>query len=98
MFKLTKQNDKLEKNIIGLKDHIEFLKNSNKILCEEISSIRSEYLKTNKCESCEPLKNEVTSLHETLDKFTKGKDKFDLILANQKAAFNKNGIRYKPNR
>lgn len=33
MFKLTKQNDKLEKNIIGVKDHIDFLKNSN---CEEI--------------------------------------------------------------
>lgn len=41
MFKLTKENEKLEKNIIDLKDYVECLENSNKILCEEISSIIS---------------------------------------------------------
>lgn len=33
--KLNKENDKLEKNIIDLKDHIELLENRNKILGEE---------------------------------------------------------------
>lgn len=33
--KLNKENDKLEKNIIDLKDYIELLENRNKVLGEE---------------------------------------------------------------
>lgn len=37
--KVSKENKKLEKSITDLKDYVEFLENSNKILGEEISSI-----------------------------------------------------------
>lgn len=33
---LVKENDKLEKNIVDIKNYIEFLENTNKILGEEI--------------------------------------------------------------
>lgn len=59
--------------MIDFKYYIEFLGNNNKILSEEIASIRREYLKSEECESCESLKNEVISLYETLEKLTKGK-------------------------
>lgn len=70
---LLRENEKLEKNIFDFKYYIEFLENINKILSEEIASTRREYLKSDKCESCESLKNEVISLYETLEKLTKGK-------------------------
>lgn len=35
---------------------------------------RNQSLKSDKCETCESLRNEVTSLHGTLEIFTKGKD------------------------
>lgn len=82
--KLNKENDKLEKNIIDLKDDSKFLENNNKILGKEISSIRREWLISNKCESYESLKNGVTNLHETLEKFTKDKNKLDLIISSQR--------------
>lgn len=85
--KVSKENKKLEKSITDLKDYVEFLENSNKILGEEISSIWSESFKSNKWYSCESLKNRVTNFHETLGKFTKGKDKLNLILSSQKASF-----------
>lgn len=43
------------------------------------------------------MKNEVINLHEILEKFIKDKDKFDLIVSNKRASFNKNGLDYKPN-
>lgn len=102
MFKLnvqlSKVNDKLEKNIIDLKGDSQFLENRNKILGKEISSIRRESLISNKCESYESLKNGVPNLHETIEKFTKGKNKLDLILSSQRNSFNRNGVGYKPNR
>lgn len=63
---------------------------------EEITSIRNESLKLEKCETGESLKVEVTSLHETLEKLTKVKNKIYLILNNQRASYN--GLGYKPNR
>lgn len=44
------------------------------------------------------LRIKVTSSHETQEKFTKGKDKLDFILSNQRAQYNKNGLGYQPNR
>lgn len=38
--KLSKENKKLEIRIIEFKDYIEFLKNSNKVLRNEIDKIR----------------------------------------------------------
>lgn len=45
--KLAKENKKLEKKIINLKDYVELLENDNKILKEEITSIRSNFLRSN---------------------------------------------------
>lgn len=95
---LSKENEKLENIIIDLKDYVKFLENRSKILGEEISSIKREYLNSNKCNSCNSFKNEVTSLQETLGELTKGKDKLDIIMSSQKALFNKNWIGYKPDR
>lgn len=91
--KLTKDNDKLENHIICFEEFVEFFENSDKILGEEIVSIKSESLKSDQCKSCESLKNEVTNLYETLEKFTKFKDKLDFILSNPKTYFDKNGDR-----
>ena len=44
------------------------------------------------------MKIEVSRMHETLEQFTKGKYKLDLMLFNQKALYNKNLLGYKPNR
>lgn len=92
--KLVKDIEKLEMNNIDLNGYIEFLKNKNQIFGEEISSIRSESLQSDNCESCEFFKNEVTSLHETLEKFTKGKNNIDLLLSNIRVSFNKNSVGY----
>lgn len=73
------------------------MENSNKIFDGEIASKRSESLIADKCNSWDYLENEVTSLHETFEKFTNDKDKFNLILSNQRDSFNKNGIGYKLN-
>lgn len=54
--KLNKENEILEKNIVDLKDYIKFSKNNNNTLGEEIASIRSETLRSNKCESYKSLK------------------------------------------
>lgn len=42
---INKDNDKLKKKIVDLKDYIEFLENRNKIIGEEMASIRRESLK-----------------------------------------------------
>lgn len=44
--KLAKENEKLEKIIIDLKDYSQFLENRNKFLYEDFSIIISESLKS----------------------------------------------------
>lgn len=44
------------------------------------------------------MKNEVDKLHETLGKFTKGKEILYLIFLNQWNSYNKNRLRYQPNK
>lgn len=46
----------MEKRFTDLKDYGEFLENNNKILFEEIASIKSESLQLDKCYSCDLLK------------------------------------------
>lgn len=49
-------------------------------------------------ETCVSLKKEVTDLHETLSKFTKGKENFDLIISSKMPSLNKNGLELKPDK
>lgn len=63
--KISNKNEKWEKSDEDLRI-VEFLENTNKIFGEEITSSRSESLRSDKCDSCDLLENEVISLHETL--------------------------------
>ena len=47
------------------------------------------------CETCVSLKKELIDLHETLHKFTKGKENFDLILSSYKPSLNKSWLGFK---
>lgn len=64
--KLSKKNEKLERNIIDFKNYIEFLESSDKRLGIELHEFRLQSSKSRNCELCDSLKNEVKSLHETL--------------------------------
>lgn len=84
--KLIKEHDKIEKGNVDLKDYIKFLENSNETLKYEITNIRNQ---VGTCETYDSMKKEVKDLHKTLIKFTKGKEKLDLILSNQRPPLNK---------
>lgn len=47
-----------------------------------MNAIKRQTFKSNRCEFCDALRNEVNNLHKTLSKFTKEKDKHDMILSN----------------
>lgn len=74
---LIKEDDKIEKVNINLKNYIEFQENSNEILRYELTSIRNQ---DSQCDTYVSMKNEVNDLHETLIKFTKErKPRFDYV-------------------
>lgn len=87
--KLSKENEKLERSILELKDYINFKENSDKVLENEIVEIIRQSVK---CETHVSWKNKVDNMHETLGKFTKGKENLDLILPNQRTSYNKNRL------
>lgn len=68
------------------------------LVFNKIDEFRRKTLKYRKCEIFDSLKNKVKRLHETLGKFTKGKENLDLILFNQRASYNKGGLGYQPNK
>lgn len=72
-----------------------FLQYSNERFRYEISNIRNQ---TNKCETCVSMKKKLKYLHETLNKFINGKENLNFILSYQMPSFNKNALRFKPNR
>lgn len=43
------------------------------------------------------MRSDIESLHETLNKLTKGKDNLDIILSNQGFSYNKANLVYQPN-
>lgn len=64
----------------------------------ELVDIKSQSLEFRKCETCNSFRNEVSSLHEILGKFTKGEENLDFILFNQGASCDKNELQYQPNK
>lgn len=49
-----------------------------------------------KCEKWNILKIKIDNLHNTLRKFTKGRDKLYLLLSNQRIFYNKVSLGYEP--
>lgn len=68
------------------------MENNSKILGEELVDIINQALELFKCETCISLKNKVDKLNETLVKISKSKENLDLILSNQRASYNNNGL------
>lgn len=66
--KLIKENDKIKKCILDLKDYLKFLEKSNETLKYEKVNFRNQ---VNLCEACVSMKKKVKDLHETLSKFIK---------------------------
>jgi len=48
------------------------------------------------CENCESLEKKVHYLVKTVDKLSKGKSKFETVLASQNCVFGKSGVRFNP--
>lgn len=96
--KLSKENEKLERNILASKNHVNHLESDNNRLSNELDEFRRQSLKSSKFETCDSLRNEIEILHETLSKFAKGKENLGLTLSNQRASHNKTRICYRPNK
>lgn len=96
--KLSKKNDELERNILAFQNHIKALESENDNISDEMNTLRRQDLKINKCETCDSLRNEIENLHETLSKFTQGKQNLDMILSNQTTLYNKVGLSSQPNK
>ena len=93
--KLIKENDKINKSSIDLKDYLEFLEMSNKTLKHEIYNIRN-LDRTH--ETCALIKKGVKYLYEILSKFTKRKENLDLILSSQMLSLIKTVLGFKSGR
>lgn len=63
--KLNKKNEKLKRNILTLKDHIEYLENNNDKLALNLDNLRKQSLKSSKFETCDSLKNEHENIHKS---------------------------------
>lgn len=72
---LVKENDKLRKRNIDLKEHVIILEESNKSFKIEKAKIRNP---RETCETFVSLKKEVVDFHETLGKLTKEKKSLTL--------------------
>jgi len=48
------------------------------------------------CKNCKTLKSKVHYLVRTVDKLSKGKSKFETVLASQKCVFGKSGLGFNP--
>lgn len=83
---------------LAYQNRVKALESENNKLRNQTNMIIKQALKTNSCETCGPLKNEFESFHETLIKFTKGKDNLNMILSNQRASYNKTDLGYQPNK
>lgn len=76
--KFGEENDKLKNQNLYLYGYLGFLEESNKSIKLEITGIRNS---RETSETCDSLKKEIIGMHDTLDKFTKGKENLDLILS-----------------
>lgn len=83
---------------LAYQNRVKVLESENNRLRNQTNMIIKQALKTNSCEMCGPLRNEIESFHETLIKFTKGKDNLNMILSNQRASYNKTDLGYQPNK
>lgn len=90
--KLVEENDRIKKHNLDLKESVKFLEERKKSLKLEITNLRNS---RETCDTYVSFKKEVIDLHETLSKFTKGKENIDLILSSQKTCLNKNGLGFK---
>lgn len=90
--KLIEENDKIKKLILDFKYYLKFLENSSEMCKHEVNNIRNL---DGTCETYVSMKKEVKNLHETLGKFTKGKENFNLILSSQRSSLNKTGLAFK---
>lgn len=93
--KLIEENYRIKKRELELKYYLEFLKKSNEALKFKIDNIKNP---VRTCKTCDYMKKEVTHLHESLSKFSKVKEKIDLILSSQMASLNKTGLWFKYDR
>lgn len=93
--KLVKENDKLRKYNLNLKEYLWSIEESNKLFKLEITKIRNS---RESCETRVSLEKEVIESHETLGKFIQGKEKPDLIISSQSPSLHKNGLGFKKDR
>lgn len=78
---IIEEYDNIKNCKLYLNDYLEFLEKTNEMLKFKITNIS----KSNRaCETCVSMKKEVMELHETLCKFTKGKENVNLILSSQR--------------
>lgn len=63
-------------------------------LIKKSSSSHKVSYESIKCDQYNILKNKINDLQNILDKFTKGRSNLNLLLGNQKASYNKDGIGY----
>ena len=85
----------LEKRVKVLEEEQENLKN-------EFENLKQSYKKSsckndsNVCENCESLEKKIHYLVKIVDKHSKGKSNFEIVLASQNCVFGKSGLGFNP--
>jgi len=99
---LTLSNNRLK----GLNN---WLENRVEILEEELDNLKSDFenldliyknssckCDSNVCENCESLEKKVHYLVKTVDKLSKGKSNFEIVLSSKKCVFGKSSLGFNP--
>jgi len=88
-------NNWLEKKVKVLEEELENLKNDfeNQKQSYKISSYNND---SNVCENCESLEKKIYYLVKTVDKLSKGKTNFEIVLASQSCVFGKSRLGFNP--
>jgi hypothetical protein len=92
---LEEENAKLRECTLDIKESLRYLKEINNSFKIKITKLRNS---KEECKRCDSLIKEVINLRETLEKFTQGKKKLELILSSQRSSINKNGLGLKKER
>lgn len=64
----------------------------------ELGKRKRQPLNSMKCETYDSLKNKISSLYDTLGKFTEGRQNLYLTLYNQMTLYKESGLYYQPNK